>query len=309
LKKAFLFPGQGSQKVGMGSDIFNSFAQVRSFFLKAQEMYSPSLLQIIFEGPSEKLSKTVNAQPSVYLVSYALFQILKENGVKPDFVAGHSLGEYTALAAAEVFSFEDGLKLIKERARLMSEITQKVDGGMLAVVRLSFEEVKEISEKAQVEIANFNTPKQFVLSGEKGALQKAKDLVKSLGGRAVELNVEGPFHSSYMREIASDFKSVVEEVSFNPPKIPVIMNVVAEEVKTPEMIKELLVSQIFSSVKWVETLFYLSEKGVNIFFDVGPGRVMEGLVKKTLDSSEVVNVEDELTLKNTLLKWGGLSET
>jgi [acyl-carrier-protein] S-malonyltransferase len=293
----------------MGRDIFNSFAQAKIFFEVAQEIYSPSLLQIIFEGPSEGLSKTVNAQPSVYLVSYALFQILKENGVNPDFVAGHSLGEYTALAAAEVFSFEDGLKLIKERARLMSKITQKVDGGMLAVVGLSFEKVREISEKAQVEIANFNTPKQFVLSGEKGALQKARDLVKSSGGRAVELNVEGPFHSSYMKEIALDFKSVVEKVNFNPPKIPVIMNVVAEEVKTPERIKELLVSQIFSSVKWTETLFYLSEKSVNVFFDVGPGRVMEGLVKKTLDSAEVVNVEDELTLKNTLLKWGGLSET
>ncbi len=265
----------------MGSDIFNSFAQVRSFFKKAQEIYSPSLLQTIFEGPSEKLSKTVNAQPSVYLVSCALFQILKKNGVKPDFVAGHSLGEYTALTAAEVFSFEDGLKLIKERARLMSKITQKVDGGMLAVVGLSFERIKEVSEKAQVEIANFNAPKQFVLSGEKGALQKARSLVKSLGGRVVELNVEGPFHSSYMREIASDFKNVVEGVNFKPPKIPLIMNVVAEEVETSERIKELLVAQIFSSVRWVETLLYLSEKGVSVFFDVGPGRVMEGLVKKT----------------------------
>lgn len=289
----------------MGRDIFHSFAHVRHFFEKAQEMCSPSLLPIIFEGPFEKLSKTVNAQPSVYLVSYALFRLLKEGGVKPDFVAGHSLGEYTALAAAEVFGFEDGLKLIKERARLMSEVTQKVEGGMLAVVGLSFEKVKEISEKAQVEIANFNTPKQFVLSGERIALQKARNLAKSLGGRAVELNVEGPFHSSYMREVASEFKQVVEEVNFNSPKIPVVMNIIAEEVKTPQRIKEFLVSQIFSSVKWSKTLSYLSRKGVNVFFDVGPGRVMEGLVKKTLPSAEVVNVEDELTLKNTLLKWGG----
>lgn len=273
-KKAFIFPGQGSQKEGMGTDYAN-----HEIFLKANEALGFDLQELCITGTQEELTKTENAQPALFTVSYIKY---KETNEKPDMVAGHSLGEYTALCVAGVISFEDTVKLVRKRGELMSKAVEPGKGGMAAILGLAAEEVKNAisSIEQKVEIANYNCPGQIVISGEIKGIEAACKIISEMGKKAIPLSVSGPFHSSMMKPAAVEFEKVLNEIKFNDPIIPVVMNVTAKPLVSGKEAKQLMVEQLYSSVMWTQSITNMVSDGVEDFIEIGPGKVLSGLVKK-----------------------------
>jgi len=282
VQSAYIFPGQGSQFVGMAKEDFES---QKSLFEKADEFLGFSISSIMFDGPEEELIKTSNSQPALVLASYARYlnELQENDGCKPEYVAGHSLGEYTALVAAEALSFESAIKLVRKRGELMEAAVSQLSGGMMAVLGLRDEVVEEINKELGegIYVANYNSPGQVVLSGEKHLLEKAEGAFKSAGAkRVVMLNVSGPFHSPFMKPAADLFAVEIEKIDIAMPTIKYISNVSAQYVSEPEELKQLLVKQIYSPVRWVEVVTRLCKNNEVEFKEIGPGRVLTGLVKK-----------------------------
>ncbi|WP_440962159.1 ACP S-malonyltransferase [Paenibacillus nitricinens] len=295
-KIAFVFPGQGAQAVGMGKDVYDALPNSRAVFEKGDEVLGFPLSKLVFEGPDSELKQTVNTQPALLTASVAYLEALREQGMKPDYVAGHSLGEYSALVAAGVLSFEDAVTLVRLRGRFMEEAVPGGQGAMAAVLGAEREALavlcQTISEESGVvELANVNCPGQIVVSGSQEGVNGVVQRVKEAGGkRAIPLEVSGPFHSSMMRAAADRLAEELKKVTFNTPNVPVIVNVTASPVTDPEEIRELLVRQVYSPVLWQDSIEWLIADGVDTFVEIGSGSVLAGLIRKIDKTVKVINI-------------------
>jgi len=307
--KAILFPGQGSQVVGMGSEFYNNFSSVKEIFNSADEKLNFKLSKIILEGPEDQLKLTQNTQPAILTVSYAIFKILKEefnyNFENTKYFAGHSLGEYSALLCAGSLSFEDALYLLFERGKSMQEAVPVGKGGMLAVLGSENEEIedciKKIKSKGVCEIANDNAPGQIIVSGNIELIQELQNILKENKKKSIMLPVSAPFHCSLMNAAATNMKSKIENVNFTKPNYEIITNVSASPTNDPADIKKLLVEQIYSKVRWRESILYMANQNITEYLEIGPGKVLTGLVKRILpsaNSSSINSIEDIKNITN-----------
>jgi [acyl-carrier-protein] S-malonyltransferase len=301
---AFLFPGQGSQYVGMGREIHDQYPTARGVFERAESLLDLPLRKLCFEGPLEELTLTRNLQPAVTAVNLAALAVLEDLGHLPAAAAGHSLGEYSALYAARVISLEDTLKLVKVRGALMDQAAQKYPGAMAAVIGLSPEQLDSIlaglQSQGAIGAANFNTPEQTVISGSQPLVEEAGRRVTAQGGKAVPLAVSGAWHSPLMREALESFQKALDAVPFQPPQCPIYLNVTGNTVQDPGRIKQIMGRQMGSSVRWVNIVQQLREDGFSRFLEVGPKKVLLGLLKKCLPKEfayTASNVEDLKSLQ------------
>ncbi len=309
---AFVFPGQSSQYVGMGRDLYEEFPVVRSTFQEMNHVLNFDLAHIIFHGPEELLKETLNTQPAIVGLSIAIFRILEQEGLRPQSVAGHSLGEYSALLAAGSMSFEDGIALVRERGRFMEEAYPEGKGTMAAVLGLDLPRVKEACLRAQtrgiVDVANLNCPGQVVLSGQVEAVDEACHHALAFGAKkCVKLQVSGPFHSSLMEPAAKRLEAKLTEIHVKAPEIPVVSNVSGDYIDSSQRVKENLIKQVTSPVRWEESVRRMIQDGTCTFVEVGPGNVLSGLIKRISREVQVYNVKDLKDLKNVLeiLKGAG----
>lgn len=293
-KIAFVFPGQGTQYAEMGKKLYESVDEQDKKTIDEifDGIEDKTVKEILFNGTDEELKNTKYAQPGIALLSIVLTKILKSKGINPDFVAGHSLGEYSSLYAAGVLSEKETLRLIAQRGKIMSEAN--VEGSMAAILGLSAEEVQKIAAEIQgiVEAVNYNEPKQTVIAGEKEAIEKSLAMFKEKGARrALPLAVSGPFHSSLMKPVANILKVEFEKYDWKEANVPLIANTTATEIITVENIQNELYKQTFGPVKWVDTINKLVENGVTKIYEIGPGKVLAGLIKKINKEIEVINIE------------------
>jgi [acyl-carrier-protein] S-malonyltransferase len=296
---AFLFPGQGSQAIGMGVALAEKFAEARTVFEQAQQVLDWDLLKACAEGPEDRLRQTDVAQPALYVTGYAAYVVLRSLGVTPDAVAGHSIGEYAALAAAGVFGFTEGLDLVRERGRLMQEASQRQLGGMAAIIGLSREAVQVMCDNVQ-EVhgtcvpVNFNSPEQIVVAGEKKAVEALSAAAAQGAKRVIPLNVIGAFHSPLMKEAAVHMKQRLSRVAFQDATCPIAMNVDGQCRQDAASIQAALAQQLDHSVEWVKSIESLRALGCADFVECGPGRVLSGLVKKIDRALNVHTIEEYL---------------
>jgi [acyl-carrier-protein] S-malonyltransferase len=305
-KVAYVFPGQGSQSTGMGLDLYNTYSSAREVFDEADASLGFSLSRLCFEGPEEELTKTHNVQPAILTVSIACLKALETAAVanvpSPAFLAGHSLGEYTALVAAGALDVADAVVLVRERGRLMYDAGLKNPGSMLAAIGLDEDAVKVICVQTGTEISNVNCPGQIVISGAVQALSEANRLGKTKGARAmIPLKVSGAFHSALMEPIIAEFSRIVANVPFRLPDIPVICNVTAQPLTDVDSIKTELVKQLRNCIQWQRSVEYMIRSGVTSFCEIGPGRVLSGLLRRINSELRIFNisgVEDIAELAN-----------
>ncbi|AMM97240.1 ACP S-malonyltransferase [Bacillus pumilus] len=302
-KIAFLFPGQGSQKIGMGKDLFDQEAVSKSVFEEADKTLGFDLSSMIFEGDAEELTLTYNAQPALLTTSIAILKKFEESGIKADYAAGHSLGEYTALVAAGALSFQDAVYAVRKRGELMNEAVPAGEGAMAAILGLDqaalLEVTKEVTESGHlVELANLNCPGQIVISGTAKGVELASEKAKEKGAkRAIALEVSGPFHSALMKPAAEKFTDVLSKLDIRDAKTPVISNVTADIVTSRDAIETKLIEQLYSPVRFEESVERLIDLGVTTFIEIGPGKVLSGLVKKVNRRLTTISVSDQETIE------------
>jgi [acyl-carrier-protein] S-malonyltransferase len=299
---AFLFPGQGSQSVGMGKELFENFSVARQVFEEANDALRFSIQKVCFEGPGETLKLTENTQPAILTTSIAALRVLQsEKGVTPQFAAGHSLGEYSALVASEALAFSDAVGIVRLRGRFMQEAVPVGEGGMAAVLGMEPGEVETLCEEvAEGEVltpANYNCPGQIVISGHLKAVERAVDWVNRKGKRAMLLPVSAPFHSPLMKGAGERLEKELEGVSLKDLKIPVVTNVEAEINDSKERVKSLLIAQVSSPVRWETSMKRMASEGVARVVEIGPGKVLSGLMRRIDSSIETGNIEDLSSLR------------
>jgi len=304
-KMGYLFPGQGSQIVGMGQDFYQEFDFVRELFDMAEEISQINLRQLCFKGPMEELTRTVNLQPAVTVVNLAFLAAVQREKGKPVVSAGHSLGEYSALHAAGVVSAEDAIRLVHRRGELMHREALKHKGAMSALLGLTIDAVEEIvergCERGVVSIANHNTGQQIVITGEPAAVAAVSAYAAEKGAKAIPLKVSGAWHSELIRGAEDDFKAFLQTVAFNSPQSAVVLNVTADTKSDPEEIRSVMARQLCSPVKWYDAMEKLVEEEIEIFVEIGPGKVLTGLLRKNLPKdypATVFNVNDLNTFEN-----------
>ena len=310
---ALLFPGQGSQIVGMGSEFYNNFDIVKKIFKDADEKLNYSISKLILNGPEDQLQLTQNTQPSILTVSFSIFKVLKEE-FNFDFntfnyFAGHSLGEYSALVCSESLKFEDALYLLYERGKAMQEAVPVGKGSMLAILGAKIKDISDLlnsfKEKGVCEIANDNADGQVIISGDKDNVVSFQSLLKEKKIKSIPLKVSAPFHCSLMKSAADKMRDKIKNTNFRSPTHSILSNVTAKIEKNPENIKKLLIDQIFSTVKWRETIINISNEGVSNFVEIGPGKVLTGMVKRTVKNVNcfsINSIDDIKNLKNEFNK-------
>jgi [acyl-carrier-protein] S-malonyltransferase len=310
---ALVFPGQGSQYVGMGKDLYDAYATARRIFDEADERLGFSLSRLCFEGPEDELRETINSQPAIFTTSIAVLATLRERlealgkQLSPKELAGHSLGEYTALVAAGSLSFPDGLSLVRERGRLMKETGDRQPGGMAAVIGLDDDKIKEVCQRASskgiIIPANFNSPGQVVISGEIGALTEAMQLALSMGARrAVRLAISIASHSPLMQQVSDQLGDALSRFNISDAQIPVVANISARAITSVEDIRSELVNQVSRSVLWAQSVLRMGEDGVDTFIEIGPGQALSGLIKRVRKDAQAFSVGDAAGIEALALK-------
>lgn len=293
-KIAFVYPGQGTQYIGMGKELYENNQKAKELFDKIFQNLDIDLKTVMFEGPEEILKRTDYTQPAIVGLSLVLTELLKEKGINPDFIAGHSVGEFAAFGGAEYLSLENAVKLVAARGKIMREVAAKVEGAMAAVLGMDSVKIQEALKNVSgvVEAVNFNEPNQTVIAGEKKAVEEACVLLKGLGAkRAMPLAVSGAFHSSLMKEAGEELKKYADTLSFNVGNIRIIANTTATILANEAEIKDEIYRQSFGPVKWIDTIYKLKAEGVTKIYEVGPGKVLTGLIKKIDKEIEVINIE------------------
>lgn len=298
-KKAFLFPGQGSQYVGMGRDMFDEFDEAKEIFEQVDEICQRPISRLCFEGPLEELTLTVNLQPAVTAVNLVCLSAVKNSGISADISAGHSLGEYAALHSAGVITGYDALRLVQKRGELMHRESLENPGMMTAVLGLEIDAIADIVDRAAgkgvVAVANHNTARQIVITGEAEALNHAADLIRDKRGKAVPLKVSGAWHCSLMKNAVEDFRAFMKEIAFSSPGGGILFNSTAGTEDDPEAIKRIMADQLISPVRWYDIICEMLNNGVDTFVEIGPKRVLSGLLQKIIPEDSgagVYNVED-----------------
>ncbi len=309
-KVAFLFPGQASQYPGMGKELAEKFPAAKSVFDEADKALGFSISRMCFEGTEEELKQTENTQPAILTVSVAAYRVLSEKGIMPDYVAGHSLGEYSALVAAGALKFADAVKLVRKRGKYMQEAVPAGQGAMAAILGLSpavvLDACKRAAENEVCTAANLNSPDQTVISGNAGAVKRAVEIASQSGAkRAVMLPVSAPFHSALMMPAQERLEKDLDATTFSDLRVPLVTNVDADTIRTGAEARKALVRQVSMSVRWEESMRMLMDEGVNTFVEVGPGRVLTGLMRQIERSVAILNVEDEKSLREVLEKIAG----
>lgn len=308
-KRAAIFPGQGSQKVGMGKDLYEAFDEAREAFDEANEILGFDLKSVCFEGPDEKLVQTRYTQPAIVAHSIAAWRLITSSGFRPAYVAGHSVGEYAALVAGGVLTYADALRLVKVRAEAMQNCGEENPGTMAAIIGMPEERLSDLLEGARaagvIEAANFNSPGQTVVSGDISAVTRATEIAPGLGAkRAVRLNVSGAFHSPLMEKSVADLSAMLGRVEFRPASVPVVCNVTARPGTDPVEIRELLKKQLLSPVLWQQSMQFMIREGVKNFVEVGPGNVLCGLLRRIDRSADCASCSDVKTVNEFL---GGIA--
>ena len=307
---ALLFPGQGSQVVGMGLEFYNQFDLVKKIFKRADERLNLPITKIILEGTEDRLQLTENKQPSILTVSYSIFSVLKKefnfNFQLFNFFAGHSLGEYSALVCANAIDFDDAIYLLHERGKAMQEAVPIGKGSMIAILGTKIDNITEIlknfKKKGICEIANDNADGQVIVSGEREAVKSFQEHLKEKNIKYIPLKVSAPFHCSLMRSAAENMREKINKTKFNKPLFKIVSNVIAKPEIEPENLKELLINQIFSTVKWRESIIYMKKADVSNFIEIGPGKVLSGMVKRTVKDVNIFSINSIADIKNLNVK-------
>ena len=299
---AFIFPGQGSQYVGMGKELYENFSVAKQIFEEADDALRQSISGLCFKGPEEALKLTENTQPAVLTTSIASLKVLQaEKGLISSFTAGHSLGEYSALVASEAITFSEAVKIVRLRGKFMQEAVPVGEGAMAAVLGMEREQVEKVCEEVSsgevLTTANFNCPGQIVIAGHAKAVERAIERIKQEGKKAVLLPVSAPFHSPLMKPAGERLEKALEEISVTDLKIPVVTNVEAEVNTSKDRVKGLLVTQVSNPVRWEESMRKMIEKGIEQVLEIGPGKILSGLMKRIDNRIETGNLEDLQTLK------------
>jgi len=305
MKVAYVFPGQGAQWVGMGRDLYDNYNSAKAIFKQADEILGFPLSHLCFEGPEEELRLTINAQPALVLISFACLKAIHDMPGSilpaPAFVAGHSLGEYTALAAANVLDFTTTVYLARERGRLMYEAGLSKPGGMVAIMGLDEASLAEVCAETDTQIANFNCPGQLVISGAEENLPEAVDMANARGAsRTIPLQVSGAFHTQLMQPAVDGMSEIIATLNFQNPTIPIIANTTAQPLTTTEQVKSELINQLSNSVQWQRSIEYMIDNGVSTFIEIGPGKVLSGLIKRINRNVNTINIGDTETIRSLI---------